>query len=35
MEVTANMTGEKPMPDGSSIPPSEKTHTFKVCMIID
>ena len=35
MEVTATMTGEMPMPDGSSIPPSGKTHTFKVCMIID
>ena len=28
MEVTATMTGEMPMPDGSSIPPSGKTHTF-------
>ena len=35
MEVTATMTGEMPMPDGSSIPPSGKTHTFKACMIID
>ena len=35
MEVTATMTGEMPMPDGSSIPPSGKTHTFKTCMIID
>ena len=35
MEVTATMTGEMPMPDGSSITPSGKTHTFKVCMIID
>ena len=34
MEVTATMTGEMPMPDGSSIPPSGKTHTFKACMII-
>ena len=35
MEVTATMTGEMPMPDGSSIPPSGKTHTFKACMIIE
>ena len=35
MEVTATMTGKMPMPDGSSIPPSGKTHTFKACMIID
>ena len=33
MEVTATMTGEMPMPDGSSIPQSGKTHTFKACMI--
>ena len=35
MEVTATMTGEMPMPDGSSIPPSGKTNTFKACIIID
>ena len=35
MEITATMTGEMSMPDGSSIPPSGKTHTFKACMIVD
>ena len=35
MEITATMTGEMSMPDGSSIPPSGKTHTFKACMIVE
>ena len=35
MEITATMTGEMSMPDGSSIPPSGKKHTFEACMIVD
>ena len=35
MEITGTMTGEMPMPDGTSIPPTGKTHTFKACMIME
>ena len=35
MEVTATMTGEMPMPDGSKIQPTGKTHTFPYCMIME
>ena len=35
MEITGTMTGEMPMPDGTSIPPTDKTHTFKACMIME
>ena len=35
MEVTATMTGEMEMPDGSKVPPTGKTHTFPYCMIME
>ena len=35
MEVTATMTGEMEMPDGSKIPPTGKTHTMKACGVIE
>ena len=35
MEITGTMTGEMPMSDGSNIPPTGKTHTFKACMIVE
>ncbi len=35
MQVTATMTGEMEMPDGSKIPPTGKTHTMKACQIIE
>ena len=35
MEITGTMKGEMPMPDGSNIPPTGKTHTFKACMIAE
>ena len=35
MQVTATMTGEMEMPDGSKIPPTGKTHTMRACQIIE
>ena len=35
MEVTATMTGEMEMPDGSKVPPTGKTHTMKGCLIVE
>ena len=35
MQVTATMTGEMEMPDGSKIPPTGKTHTMKGCLIVE
>ena len=35
MQVTATMTGEMGMPDGSKIPPTGKTHTMRACQIIE
>ena len=35
IEDTGTMTGEMETPDGSKIPPTGKTHTFKACMIMD
>ena len=34
-EVTATMTGEMEMPDGSKVPPTGKTHTLKGCLIVE
>ena len=35
MQVTATMTGEMEMPDGSKISPTGKTHTMRACQIIE
>ena len=35
MQVTATMTGEMEMPDGTKIPPTGKTHTMRACQIIE
>ena len=35
MQVTATMSGEMEMPDGSKIPPTGKTHTMRACQIIE
>ncbi len=35
MQVTATMTGEMEMPDGSKIPPTGKTHTMRACQVIE
>ena len=35
VEITCTMTGEMPMPDGSKVPPTGKTHTFSYCMIME
>ncbi len=35
MQVTATMTGEMEMPDGSKIPATGKTHSMKVCGVMD
>ena len=35
MEVTATMSGEMEMPDGSKVPPTGKTHTMKGCLIVE
>ena len=35
MQVTATMTGEMDMPDGSKIPPTGKTHTMKGCGVME
>ena len=35
MQVTATMTGEMEMPDGSKIPASGKTHSMKGCGVMD
>ena len=35
VEITCTMTGEMPMPDGSKVPPTGKTHTFSYSMIME
>ena len=35
MEVSATMTGEMEMPDGSKVPPTGKIHTMKGCLIVE
>ena len=35
VQITCTMTGEMMIPDGSTIPPTGKTHTFPYCMIME
>ena len=34
-EITATMTGEMQMPDGSKIPATNKTHTMSACGVME
>ena len=34
-KITATMTGEMPAPDGSKIPPTNKTYTMSACGIME